>query len=202
MKWLTSVTLSLALLALVAGPARAADTAGRFSVKGVGTATCQTYLDTAHNKDRELLLFAGYLGGYVTAYNQLSGDTFDILPWQTVETLLGLLDNYCRKHPEANYAAAVSQLMVVLKADRLPAASETVDARTETGAVTLYRETLQRTQQRLGELGDPTAVVSDTFDEPTRQALIRYQHDHELPETGLPDQRTLFRLLFKPSPGE
>jgi len=176
--------------------ASAADGKGMFSVKSVGTANCQRYLDARAKGDREYPLFAGYLGGYLTAYNQLSPTTFDILPWQTVETVLGLMANYCNKNPDVNFAVAAARLIGVLAPDRLEAASESVDARTETAGVKLYRETLRRAQEKLRELGYYKGPADGQFGAATRRALEKFQAEKKIAKTGLPDQATLFHLLL------
>ncbi len=177
-------------------PAGAADGQGMFSVKSVGTANCQRYLDARAKGDREFLLFAGYLGGYMTAYNQLTPGTFDVLPWQTVETLLGLMASYCKKHPDANFAVATTLLIKVLAPDKLETASESVDARADQTSVTIYRETLRRAQEQLGKLGHYKGPADGQFNAATRRALEKFQTEKKIAKTGLPDQATLFYLLL------
>jgi Putative peptidoglycan binding domain len=193
---LRTYTVAFVVLTLTAAvPAVAADPRGLFSVKGVGTASCQQYLDAAKAQGKEFLLFAGYLGGYVTAYNQLAYDTFDILPWQDAETLLAMLNGYCGKHPETNFAAAVGLLTKVLQPERLTVAAEIVEVPGAKKPMRIYKETLNRIQRRLAELGHYAGAVTGELDKATREALQKFQKDRKLPETGLPDQQTLFTLL-------
>jgi hypothetical protein len=199
---LRTYAVAFVVLTLTAMPVGAADSRGLFSVKGVGTATCQQYVDAVKAQGKELLLFAGYLGGYVTAYNQLSYDTFDILPWQDAETLLAMLDGYCGKHPETNFAAAVGLLTKVLQPERLTVAAEIVDVPGGKRPMRIYKETLDRIQRRLGEIGHYAGDPTGTWDSATREALQEFQKDRSLPETGLPDQKTLFALFSTSKAGE
>ena len=188
--------LAVLLLMMMSGAAQGDDSRGMFSVKSVGTVSCGRYLDARKQKGEEYLLFAGYLGGYMTAYNQWSSETFDILPWQTVDTLLGLLANYCSKQPDRNYAVAVNELIKMLAPYRLAVASELLEARTQQGSIKIYRETLRRVQARLAELGHYTGNVDGLFGTQTQGGLEKFQQAKGLKKTGLPDQPTLFNLLL------
>jgi hypothetical protein len=184
------------MLMMMSAAAHADDSRGMFSVKSVGTVSCRRYLDARREKGEEYLLFAGYLGGYMTAYNQLSPETFDILPWQTVDTLLGLLTNYCSKQPDRNFAVAVNELIKLLTPNRLEAASELVEARTQQGSVKIYRETMRRVQVKLADLGHYSGNADGLFGSKTRGGLEKFQEAKGLKKTGLPDQPTLLNLLL------
>lgn len=196
MTTLTQRAIALMVLMMMAAVAHGDDSRGMFSVKGVGTVDCAHYLNARKDQGEEYLLFAGYLGGYMTAYNQLSSETFDILPWQTVETLLGLLANYCSKQPNRNYAVAVSELVKMLTANRLEVASEVMEARTKQGSVKIYRETLRRVQVKLTDLGHYKGSPDGLFGPETLRGIEKFQKTKELKITGLPDQPTLFNLLL------
>ena len=192
----STCALLLALLLSLAGPARAADTRGLFSVKGVGTADCQRYLNARKEGGREYFVFAGYLGGYLTAYNQITEGTFDIVPWQTLDTIAGMLSSFCTKNPTANFVVAVTRLVKFLEPERLAVGSETVEAKVGSSAVTIYRETLRRAQLKLAESGHYHGTPDGQFTPITQAALEKFQSDKGLPKTGLPDQVTLLRLLL------
>ena len=191
-RWLKIGMVGVALAALAT---HAADPANQFSVKGVGTLDCRKFLEAGEQQGENFLLFAGYLGGYLTAWNQLSTDTFDIQPWQTTETLLGMLDNYCRKHPDTNFAVATTRLVQVLEPDKLTLGSKLVEIPGDQGKLSIYAETLRRIQHKLQALDLHKGAINGRFDAPTREALKKFQQANELPASGLPDQRTLYRLL-------
>ncbi len=49
-------------------------------------------------------------------------------------------------------------------------------------------------QQRLRALGYPIEQITDELDEPTKQALIKFQQDEALDVTGEPDEKTRARI--------
>jgi hypothetical protein len=196
MTLLRHCALSLVILLVMSATVNGEDSRGMFSVKGVGTANCAHYLDARREKGKEFLLYAGYLGGYVTAYNKLSSETFDILPWQNIDTLLGLLANYCTQQPDHNYAVAVSELIQMLTPSRLEVASKITEARTPQGSVRIYHETLRRIQAKLAVLGHYNGSADGLFGPNTRRGIEIYQEIKGLKKTGLPDQPTLFTLFF------
>jgi hypothetical protein len=194
--------LALVVLMLVSTVAHGADGRGMFSVKSVGTVNCQRYLDARKEQGKEYLLFAGYVSGHITAYNQLSPETFDILPWQSVETILGMLASFCDKNPDRNFAVAVIELIKILRPNRLKSTSELVEVRTQHGSIQIYRETLRRVQTQLVKLGHYQGSVDGEFGPKTRRGLEQFQTAKGLKKTGLPDQQTLFSLLVIERPTE
>ena len=184
------------LLSLLPAAALGADAQALFSVKSVGTATCQRFVEARGKADKEYALFAGYVGGYLSAYNQFTPGVFDVMPWQTMETLAAMLDNYCRRHGQSNFAVAVTQLIKLLEADQLSRASGWVEAGDKKTKVKIYQETLRRVQVKLAELGHYRGKADGRFGADTRAALEKYQAVQGLPKTGLPDQLSLVNLLL------
>ncbi len=194
---MSGLRVCVLLLSLVpAAAALGADAQGQFSVKSVGTATCKRFVEARGKADKEYALFAGYVGGYLSAYNQTTPGVFDVMPWQTMETLSGMLDNYCRRHAESNFAVAVTQLIKLLEADQLSRASGWVEAGNKQTKVKIYQETLRRAQAKLAALGHYGGKADGRFGADTRAALEKYQAAKGLPKSGLPDQLTLVNLLL------
>ena len=48
----------------------AIDKNGKFAVKGVGNASCETFRKAIENNESQKYLFAGWLNGYITGQNQ------------------------------------------------------------------------------------------------------------------------------------
>lgn len=198
----STLPCAMAVMMALAGDAGAADDAGNFSVKGVGTTTCQNYLDARQAGGEAYILYGGYIGGYVTAYNQFQPQTFDVLPWQSVDTVMRMLARFCNKSPDSLFAAVLSRLMKVVADERLQQNSPAVQiGDADTGAA-LYAETLRRTQDKLSALGLYRGTPSGRYDEETRRALERFQQAKGLTVTGVPDQVTLFLLSYPPTGGE
>ena len=94
-------TVLLLLSALTMNDAGSADAKKRFSVRGVGTTTCSKYLqdrnlDAAEKSDQ----YADWFTGFLTAYNWLKPDTYDITVNYDSKHLLRYLDLHCGRNPK------------------------------------------------------------------------------------------------------
>jgi hypothetical protein len=183
------------LLALAWQPASAADADGRFMVKGAGTATCERFLTARQKKDAEYVSLAGWLDGYLTFMNQSEDRTFDVAPWQGTELLLSAVAVECRRNPEASFHGAAYRVATSLRPGRLQAKSPPVTATVDGKSMVLYAEVVTRIQQRLKLRGLFAPEPGGSYDAATAAALRAFQRDQQLPETGLPDQLTLAKLL-------
>ena len=97
MKTLISV---LALALVTGGPALSADQDGKFAIKGAGLQTCSAFNTAFDEQNVDLGIYYGWVDGFVTGLNQFRDETFDAAPWQTTETLLGLMREVCRAQSE------------------------------------------------------------------------------------------------------
>lgn len=92
------------LIAAVIGSksAGAADANDRFSVRGLGATTCGKYLENRNLNVNETDQYAHWLTGFLTAYNWLQPDTYDIAPADRYnqQGLLRYVDLYCGKNPK------------------------------------------------------------------------------------------------------
>jgi hypothetical protein len=99
-------TLAVLLIAAVAGlggkAVLAADANERFSVRGLGTTTCSKYLEQRNLNVEESDQYAHWFTGFLTAYNWLQADTYDIAPSDRYNQrgLLRYMDLYCGKNPK------------------------------------------------------------------------------------------------------
>jgi hypothetical protein len=59
-----------------------------------------------------------WLAGYITAYNNLKPDTYNIMGDKDMESVLLSLDNWCKEHPLRPFAEAVEILTIELYATR------------------------------------------------------------------------------------
>ncbi len=198
----------LALLgALMAAPAflwptaaPAADAEGRFALKGGGAAPCSAFLRARQEAGMERQLFEGFVDGYVTAANQLTPDTFDLVPWQSTALLLDFLAQHCERNPTMAFGVAVSRMAAALVPERLRATSRVVGTEAGGSVAPIYEEVLRRAQEALRRRGQAVPAASDgAFDAATREAVRRFQRASRVEVTGLLDQRTLF-LLLQPAP--
>ncbi len=183
------------IVMLAAAWTHAADSSGRFAVKGAGAASCERYL-TAIAEDRdELRLFIGWIDGYLSAVNELQEDTYDLASFESARLLAELLRVHCQANPGQAFRTAVALMTRALKPSRLPAYSEYVPAEHDGHAARVYATTLVRAQLKLAQAGYYKGDAHGQFDRATRRAFERFQKAREIPVTGVPDVGTLALLL-------
>jgi hypothetical protein len=103
------MVLALSVVAAFhAGPAAAVDDDGRFLIKGVGSQPCSDYVAFAA---ADKLVVETWWAGYVTAYNRLSEDTYDVLNTVPPERANAWLENYCKEHKDELLALAVHNML-------------------------------------------------------------------------------------------
>jgi len=174
----------------------AADSDGRFMVKGGGRASCKDFLAAREKASgSEYVSLAGWVDGYLTHLNQREPDTFDIAPWQGTELVLSAISVRCQRDPASSFHAATFAVAEGLRSDRLRQRSEIVTATAGGKSVVLYAEVVTRIQQRLKLRGLLDSEPSGKYDEATVAAVRAFQAEKKVPVTGLPDQVTLANLL-------
>ncbi len=190
---------STAFLAILMGAAGSlhASVDGVFRLRGAGAWTCAQYLEVVKKQDeRGMYLAGGWIDGYVTALNDEVDGVFGMLPWQSTELIMELVHNHCERVPDEMFFAAVARLVQVSSATRLKKKGEVVQIPAGEGkSIQLYKDTLAQVQQRLAELGHYKSSVDGAFGPGTSSAISAFQAASKLPETGLPDQITLWTLF-------
>ncbi len=177
----------------------AADSEGRFAIKGTGTSSCERFLVETSERSQHAAYFAGWLNGFMTSENRRLDDTFDVASWESFNTLVTYLANFCAQHPKRSFFEAVAAMTDALRERRVTTFSPRVDIDPEGGSIYVYREVIERAQRRLSELGHFHGEANGQFDRGTRDALTAFQRRENLQVTGLPDQETLHRLFVRPA---
>lgn len=192
-----AVSVLICLTVLAAPAARAADSSGSFAADGIGAQPCKVFTDAADRKDQLVVgAFSGWAGGFSTAYNALSPDTFDITPWQSGELILAKLDRHCRAFPDKPFVEALASLLALLHKDRLTGPSGIVTMTAGGKSQPLPAEILSRVRKLIeADRGQPLTTAEGTFDEAFSAALLDYQTRKGLPKSGLADQATLNTLF-------
>jgi hypothetical protein len=191
---------SLALCALLSHPACtafAADDASKFAMKGAGFLPCQIYVTERGKRSEIYYMIGGWVEGYVSAYNRLTADTYDVLSFESLELLLAVMDKHCEANPNDRLHAVFSAMIARIAADRIRAESPRVEIAEDGRRTQLYREAIRRVQGELARLGLYRGEIDGTFSDQTRSAIIAFQSDLGFATTGFPDQTTLWRLLRK-----
>lgn len=176
--------------------ASAADTANRFGVKGAGAAKCEDFIAAYDNGTPLAATFGGWIDGFITATNHYHPNVFDVAPWQSSDVLAYALSGYCRTNKDVPFHEAMLSLRNQLVPQSLTSASPAIVAQRQGKAVVIYAAVLQQVREKLVALGKLSKMPSEPgFDAATSQALVDFQKERGLAETGLPDHVVLSHLL-------
>lgn len=195
------ISISSAMLVLgaavfmAAGTALAADSNKKSAVKGIGRATCNAFVEAAKGDPGRHAAFRGWIDGYLSASNRFEKDTYDLVSWQDRSLLFGIVTRYCTKNPKQRFFTAAAVLAKTLRRDRLRFQSRRIVAQSGQGKVRVYQETLRRVQKALARLGFYAGKIDGRFGPNTRLGIEAYQQKEKLKVTGLPDRRTLIKLM-------
>lgn len=185
-------------LLFVSVQAYSADEEGKFAGKGAGRKSCSDFSASIEQKNSDRQLYAGWLEGYFTSYNQFQTNNYDISPWQTTELLMVLLQRHCHLNPQVKYLEAVNSLIQAFFPIRLTSENRIVQIKVGESSAYYYEEILIRAKKRLKLLGYYEGdVESSAYTENDIAAFIAYQKKHKLSVTGMPDQKTLASLFLK-----
>lgn len=191
MKSSRMVALLSAFFLVNAGGLSAADQGRDYALEGPGRMSCATYADTVKAGGEDLKLISSWALGYLTAHNRLMEMTFDLTPWQTPETIMRLMTQFCSERPEATFEAGMQYLIAYLEPQRMQAEAPLVKIGTDGKTVILYKTTLSAARRKLIELG--YAPITD--DETLAAAVRDFQSKEGLRISGLLDQPTLIKLI-------
>ncbi|MFI4867867.1 MAG: hypothetical protein ACHQDD_00770 [Steroidobacterales bacterium] len=98
---------SAAAFALLMGASASTATHGaQATTYGTGFKSCETYLDARELRNTDEMAFVDWLGGYLSGVNAISKSTSNILGTSDLTGAIYWLDNYCREHSPARFAAA------------------------------------------------------------------------------------------------
>lgn len=193
-----SVLLALAIVFGSAPAVLAADAKDRFQAHGLGRLTCKRVIDVCEAKKEECqLVVPTWFEGYLTGFNALYSDTYDILPWQPAGLIADFTLKVCAQNPDAPILEVANAVIRdLLIPNRIKAQAERTRIGDGDGAIALYRETVRATQQRLVDLGFLKGGVDGAFGPGTRSAVEAFQKAAGLQATGTPDVRTLMALFY------
>ena len=198
MRRLLVVLMSIGLGLSGQAGSKAADSKGRYAISGAGTLTCERFREAQSTDVEDYRHFGSWMSGYFTAFNEISDDTFAIIPWQSADLIALIVHDYCGKNPESRFAHAIGSIAKTLYDQRLRESSTSL-AFDDSGAErTIYKEVLLRAQSRLASAGFYSITPNGRLDDLTRAALEAYQSANELEVTGLPNQDTLWHLFYGP----
>lgn len=180
----------------------AADSNGLFAVRNAGMVTCETFVTEKKQRSEKFGLYMGWIDGYISAANQFTPETFDLIPWGNTVFLATLLENHCTKKPKQPFYVAVNKLVSAMMSQRLLTRSEMIETSYKKKKTYLYKAVLIDVQKHLKTLHLYDAKPEGQFNTDTRKALEKYQKNNSLAVTGLPDQLTLYKIFRAIKKGE
>ena len=89
-----------------------------------GAVSCGKYIEERGLKGWSYTVIKGWVAGYVTAYNGLAPDTYDILGKSDLNHAMLWMEDYCKAHPLENLANGMKVLMTVLYPKRTRTAKD------------------------------------------------------------------------------
>lgn len=192
----SSLCISIVLASATTG--KAADTAGTYAVRGLGTLSCNEVVarveEAAGQIPPDLIAWSD---GALTVSNRLLPATYDLMPFRTPPDLTARLAvNVCRSFLDITFDKAVNEVIALLGQIRLTEQEAEVSARIGEQEIQLAPSTLSKMSATLIRRGFLDFAEPGDYGPHTADALIAFQADQGLPQTGLPDQETLLRLLL------
>lgn len=111
--------LSLFLvLILCSGPLLAKDMHQRHAVFGVGGESCGSYLKARSAGGNRFNAYYDWITGYLSAFNLIVANTYDILGEHRITDALKRLDDYCSSHNDEVFITAMAMLTEVYYGER------------------------------------------------------------------------------------
>jgi hypothetical protein len=187
--------LATALIVAFASPAMAADEDGDFAVKGAGLEPCKAYLSARENESPEYLVYRTWLNGFVTGYNMQTADTYDVAPLHSIDDLSAALARVCQNNPDKPLINAAAGVVQGLQPARTTRQSQSVEIDAGDTTIAIPANLLARVQQRLKAQGLYDGPIDAKYGPGTRGALEAYQDQAGMEATGLPNRRTIVRLM-------
>ena len=100
---------AVGLLLLMSLPVRAFDAQGNYAVWGIGQTSCHQFGKAYEAGD--LGAYKAYLSGFLTAYNAMAKDVYQITGRNTLKDNLAALDAHCAKNPMDSFERGIQALI-------------------------------------------------------------------------------------------
>ncbi len=110
--------LAILVALVLTGPVIAKDIDGQYAVFSVGGNPCRDYLAARKVGDEPEQRWLHWIAGYLSAFNQIVPNTYNILGDREFGAFLGELDGYCGAHQDALLVSALSALAERMYGDR------------------------------------------------------------------------------------
>jgi hypothetical protein len=166
----------------------AKDKDGNFAIKGVGSLTCKQFIVDASQDAPVLQQYAGYVSGYISAYNELEFETFDLLAWQRLDTVMLLLLQGCKQTPDSSVGGAVSRVIKYFSSNAIKKNAKKIAVKGPTQSLYFYPVVIEKIETALKQRGYNIANLW--------QAMQKYQQNNNLTGKNPFDQLILMKLIY------
>ena len=184
------------LLAWMPARASADNPGGQFAVEGAGRLDCTTFMQARADKgSAEYQRMIGFVEGFLSAANRYEPNTFDLSPWHNAAAFDLILEKHCSDNPKETLVSVVQRMVGALRPIRVAEFSPLVEVGAGQNRAFVYKTILQRAQGALRAKGLYKGEEDGVFSEQMRTALLAFQHNAKLNESGVPDPATLWTLL-------
>jgi hypothetical protein len=111
-------TLCALALGVVTLSATAVDANGKFGAHGARS--CGEFLEAQKNPDKlyERAVIEGWMMGWVTGYNTMARDTYDIMGTTNLSSIRQWMTDYCAKNPQDPLSTGMIELALALQGSR------------------------------------------------------------------------------------
>ena len=114
---------ALLILLLLSLPAAGRDIGGDFAVLGIGGQSCAAYLQARREHAAQEQAYVTWMLGYLSAFNLIVDNTYNILGSNDINDALDWLDRQCAAAPHTpfvNAAAAMTEILHPVRANLHP----------------------------------------------------------------------------------
>jgi len=173
-----------------------ADTNGNYALRGVGSASCNTYTEALENDTTRAQAYIAWMAGYITARNRTGAETFDVLPLISGADVAGLMRVVCLQNSDTSFEGAVDAALNLFYPARVKEDSPLLQLEHDGRQISIRVATLAQVQAALSKKGLYSSSIDGAYGPSTRTAIQEFQKSRKLNETGLPDADTLVALLL------
>lgn len=177
--------------------ATAATADGTFAARGIGAFTCERIVNLeGDDRDSAILTLSSWIAGYVSHANRMAENQFEVTPFFDNAVLASMVVQLCDENPAALVESIFASVLEATAGGGQQAESELVELQNGDFTVTLRSGALARVQQVLSEKDFlAPAEVDGEYGPKTRDALVSFQQQQALTQTGLPDAPTMLGLF-------
>lgn len=189
--------LTLLVAGALSAPSHAEEpTDNSFAVEGAGRLDCAAFNSARANRaSPDYQRIIGFVEGYLTAANRYEDNTFDLTAWHNAAALDLILDSHCTENQDDTLVSVVQRMVTGFRPVRIATFSPMVEVGDGRHSAIVYKSILGRAQAALKRRGLYNGEETELFSPEMREALIQFQRQSSLNETGVPDPATLWTLL-------